>query len=358
MVAVNPLRGLEHLPFEQAILESDRFVQELEQNACTEAFINRELIKWCLAFFDEGVSVLSMPGRHEGFYGAFRDLAPFDRCLTRFPHARQILESLPHCPSQSILESLDRLSVPVDMREEFLRSTLAALPGWAGYVKWTENWQSPGECSHRPASLVEFAAVRLVLKRILPRSSKGPLPRTLLPNRRVEELEAREQAYRSSLMKKLESARVEQGAAGSSTCKAQLVFCIDVRSEPIRRAIEAHADYETFGAAGFFGLPIRWKSWNQAESVPSCPVLLKPRHVVNEIPKPYSSPRDWFAHAKQRWNQYLKNAYRKLKYSYGTPFSLVEIAGPWFGLRMALRSGSTAFATDSHSYRNRASFGA
>ena len=68
-------------------------------------------------------------------------------------------------------------------------------------------------------------------------------------------LEGYEDAYREQLLEKLSAHR---GTVPPLEMRpqAQVVFCIDVRSESFRRHIEAQGPYETFGFAGFFGIPI------------------------------------------------------------------------------------------------------
>ncbi|MFX8685136.1 putative inorganic carbon transporter subunit DabA, partial [Acinetobacter baumannii] len=61
----------------------------------------------------------------------------------------------------------------------------------------------------------------------------------------------------------------------------QAAFCIDVRSEIFRRALEtAYPEAETIGFAGFFGFPIEYVPIGQSRGGAQCPVLLKPSFVV------------------------------------------------------------------------------
>ena len=72
-------------------------------------------------------------------------------------------------------------------------------------------------------------------------------------------------------------------ARGESRYAAQLVFCIDVRSERFRRALEnTDPALETRGFAGFFGLPIRYTPIGAEVSRPQLPGLLAPTMDATE----------------------------------------------------------------------------
>ncbi|AUX44495.1 hypothetical protein SOCE26_059590 [Sorangium cellulosum] len=65
----------------------------------------------------------------------------------------------------------------------------------------------------------------------------------------------------------------------------QLVFCIDDRCEGVRRHFEELSPrHETFGVAGFFGVPIRYRGLDDAGHVSLCPVGVEPAHEIVERP--------------------------------------------------------------------------
>ena len=64
---------------------------------------------------------------------------------------------------------------------------------------------------------------------------------------------------------------------------AQVVFCMDDREEGIRRHLEEIAPgIDTFGAAGFFGVPMWWQGIDDDEASALCPVVVRPQHSVRE----------------------------------------------------------------------------
>ncbi|ADC88888.1 Protein of unknown function DUF2309 [Thermocrinis albus DSM 14484] len=65
---------------------------------------------------------------------------------------------------------------------------------------------------------------------------------------------------------------------------AQAFFCIDVRSERFRRHLESLGRYQTYGIAGFFGVPVAMVNLQKGHEEFLCPVIVTPRNVVFEVP--------------------------------------------------------------------------
>ncbi|MCG2578497.1 DUF2309 domain-containing protein [Dechloromonas sp. XY25] len=66
---------------------------------------------------------------------------------------------------------------------------------------------------------------------------------------------------------------------------AQVVMCMDDREEGTRRHLEEIApQVATYGAAGFFGVPMYWQGLDDAEKSALCPVVVQPRHLIREWP--------------------------------------------------------------------------
>ena len=101
--------------------------------------INEQLIKWCEAFLDEAHAAWPMPEREKGLYAAWKAIASHEWSPCGIADSRRKIAQLPDYPEDALLESLDALGIPTDLRQDYLSLQLTALPGWAGFIKWREE---------------------------------------------------------------------------------------------------------------------------------------------------------------------------------------------------------------------------
>ena len=120
----------------------------------------------------------------------------------------------------------------------------------------------------------------------------------------------------------------------------QALFCIDTRSERIRRHLESVGDYQTYGIAGFFGIPVSFMELGKGSQSHLCPVLLTPKNLVLEMTV---SPQDDITAATA-----IKKAIYELKESIFAPFVTVEAIGLLFGFDMF---GKTLIPQTYHQWR-------
>jgi uncharacterized protein YbcC (UPF0753/DUF2309 family) len=146
-------------------------------------------------------------------------------------------------------------------------------------------------------------------------------------------LSAHEWAFRDRLLSRL-SPTPGEPVRENERPAAQLVFCIDVRSEGFRRHLESLGAYETFGFAGFFGVPVRWRPLGSDVGQARCPVLVSPRHEIVEVA--VDDDRSYLSTCSATAG--LHDAFYAAKGGIASPFALAESAGWFAGPLAAVRT--------------------
>lgn len=297
--------------------------------------VDRIMAKWLSSFMDEGLAEWDMPFKSEGFYAAWRLLAVYDSEL-----GTTSLKDIPKT-SEEALEQLLK-----DQEEsayvEIFTYHLAALPGWTGYINHrtqsATDWQQ-----EYPISLMDYLAARLWTANklqvpFLPENNANTSD-TILPELQYIWLKAWEQSWQNELVGILQH---ESSASPAPTetrlPDAQMVFCIDTRSELIRRHVEATGHYETYGYAGFFGIAMDYESLNDGVVRKACPPIVTSAYKVSETAQVNKSDQftAYEKHIERSnfWEYFL----RRMKNMLPSAFGFVEGSGLFYGLSLIFRT--------------------
>jgi hypothetical protein len=265
------------------------------------------------------------------------------------------LRTLPDSPRDAIQVAVERLEVPEDRLEDFLYVALSTVGGWASYTRHL-RWVAEMEGGHND-DIVDLLAIRMAWEALLvatcerlahrahwlqslrcwPRQLRPAQARALEVNLILQR--ALEIGYQRRLVAGLHRASQERPAAEAPRPVAQAAFCIDVRSEVFRRALEtADGAIETQGFAGFFGVMAEYRPLGAARAQAHLPVLLPPRYRVCESAGDGGGARTEALLGRRKGSLGLSKAWKQFKLSSASCFSFVESAGLLYVLKLVTDS--------------------
>jgi uncharacterized protein YbcC (UPF0753/DUF2309 family) len=296
-----------------------------------------DISRFCAAHYDQGQAVWSSPWKGLLLWDAWRQFASASGRMEKLGirSFRRFVADLPESPVQAIEALLRMLEVPAAVREPFLLGELLSIAGWASFIKC--RVRDAELASHRDEDLVGLLAIRLAYdvalvrvhgvpagRELWPESAEPPTPSVEVVTRYVCQL-AREHAFQRRILSALAEGSVQRSSLRSAV---QMVFCIDVRSEPMRRHLEAVGQgVETLGFAGFFGMPLQFVPLGSQTGPAQCPVLLQPAFAVQESIQGANSDVEQQAIARRKSIRRSRKIWKSFQTSAVSCFSFVESIG-------------------------------
>ena len=326
---------------ENGLAESpEHYLQSIESQKQTESLndthkVDRIMAKWLASFMDEGLAEWDMPFKSEGFYTAWRLLVIYDS-----ETGATALKDIPKTSAEALEQLLKNCSES-DYVTIFTHH-LAALPGWTGYINHrTESgsdWQEDF-----PISLMDYLAARLwttqkLNLQILPEVARESTETKLLKLQYIW-LKAWEQSWQKELVKMLDNELMTTNSSPETTVpEAQMVFCIDTRSELIRRHVESKGNYETYGYAGFFGIAMDYESLDDGIIRKACPPIVSSAYTVSEIAQTTKNEDLVYYEKKVAVSHFADYFLKRMKNMLPSAFGYVEGSGLFYGLLLIGRT--------------------
>lgn len=331
-----------------------------DRQASRTAFMVDEISRWCAAYFDEGQASWQMPVRHISPWAAWRETMRHDRNAEALgvKDFRRIIADLPADPVAAIGLIVEAIGIPERAAADYLHRALFDIGGWAAYVRYLV-WDN-GLYGRADNRLIELLAIRMAWGYALFRQrtdaefqaawaaemrQAAELPDdaglSADPELAVDLLfqDAYEIAWQRQLLAKL--AREDQVPQPFQMPRAsgrkplQAAFCIDVRSEVYRRALEQVAPgTETIGFAGFFGYPIEYIPIGRETGGAHCPVLLTPAFTITEMVGGASADEEIEVLGLRLLRRRATKAWKSFKQSAVSSFSFVEAMGLAFAPKL------------------------
>ena len=329
--------------------------------------ISHQISQFCAAYFNQG-SMLQFPSQ-TGLYQSWLLMVRQDigiEILMGVKHLSSAFKALPNTPEQLIALAINELGIAENLVNDYCHALLLNTNGWASWVAYL-RWQD--RLNGKDNILMnELVAIRMAWALVIWRHCESAelkqawhnnlqaWPAMLKANLAAQKLDwcwqrAAEIAYQENLQKSLlnaETNKIQQPIL-------QAAFCIDVRSEVFRRALEKQdKNIQTIGFAGFFGLPIEYQPAGSELVRPQLPGLLKPTIRAQEINLSANES------ANKRKNKFANIAsWHRFSRSAPATFTYVEATGIFYAyklLKASLFPSSNAHPINALNANNQATF--
>ncbi len=287
---------------------------------------------WAAGQFDRGQALWSPSPASSGFAAwrawAGHDLTPEIAGLSGF--CAHVTEA-PDTTERAILRAADALGLTEASAETAFHRLYMDLGGWAQHARWL-LWQAE-LAGGSDRVLADLLAIRLVWEEALlahvpdiadawaqtVAAHAAPVAPTRDDVAAAILQDAADRAHQRRL-----SAALDGGEASGARPFLQAAFCIDVRSEVFRRALESlDPSIETIGFAGFFGLPLSHKAQGSDSVEAHLPVLLSPALET-------TSHGDAASEQDVRVAARTVRAWGRFRQAAVSSFAFVEAAGPLY----------------------------
>ncbi|MCX7287134.1 MAG: DUF2309 domain-containing protein [Rhodobacterales bacterium] len=304
------------------------------------AVVTRCLGLWAAGQFDRGQALWSpAPGRST--FAAWRawavhDLTPEIAGLRGF--CAHVAEA-PDTAERAILAACETLGVTDEAAETLFHRLFIDLGGWAQHARWL-LWEAE-LAGDSDQTLTDLLAIRLVWEaaifdchpalaadwRATLAAHAAPVAATTHTVLDAILQEAAERAHQRQIAALLTGPRPATGRPA-----LQAAFCIDVRSEVFRRALEAlDPGIATIGFAGFFGLTLAHRGPGTDLVAAHLPVLLNAGfHSHSHAAPALEESSRIAARTARAWGRFRQAAV--------SSFAFVEAAGPTYAVKLVTAS--------------------
>lgn len=233
------------------------------------------------------------------------------------------IEILQQASNATIAKLLLKMGIQTESITDYLQEIFIQVYGWASFINWSVHqpdnpWINGNYIPETLLVMWLYYEYRMYQDTCISYQENSS------PNKHnIKNLYIWQTAFEINYLNQLDHLLKQDRPQHKKTYDAQFIFCIDTRSEGMRRHLEAQGNYQTFGFAGFFGAIFKLDKHGYISY--QSPALITPTQTVVE-----NTPPNLITKIKNQFSKTVKSSKKQLFSAY----ALFEMIGFWFFIFM------------------------